>query len=133
MKKVILILVCIAVGVGVGFYGCTILNNRKSIPEVTLQTEEPAKQEEEVTKQIEALRGKKGSDFDKDYINLLMLLSQNKIAVADLADGRTEREEIKKWSDYILRTEPKDISTVKTWYGQWGFRAEDLKNDPHEH
>ena len=47
-----------------------------------------------------------------------MEIGQDALSVAELAKGRTEREEINKWSDYVLKTEPTDINVLKGWYAQ---------------
>lgn len=133
--KIILGLAVILIGFGAGFATSTLINNRQATENKAIEQEAKVAETgvSEDAKSLQSLRNKKGKDFDKEYLSLLMTNSQKAIDIANLAEGRTEREEIKKWSKFLIETEPSSINTLKTLYGQWGFRAEDLKNDPHEH
>ena len=131
MKKLLFVgLSCLLVGAGVS-YGVTqfaLDRNKVTPPKQTNST-----QTVDPDSKIAKLRKLKGSAFDKEYISQLMENGQDAIAVAELAEGRTEREEINKWSQYVIKTGPNDINILKSWYSQWGFKAEDVKNNPHTH
>lgn len=133
--KIILGLTLILIGFGCGFAASTLINDRNATENKAVEQKAEVKETEvsDNAKSLQSLRNKKGKEFDKEYLSLLMTNSQNAIDIANLAEGRTEREEITKWSKFLIETEPSSINTLKTLYGQWGFRTEDLKNEPHEH
>ena len=131
MKKLFLVgSICLLVG-AVSSYGVTRYFSERN--EKTQSQQSKIVEPTDFNSKLAKLRRLKGSAFDKEYMNLLMGMSQDAITVAELSKGRTERDEIDKWSQYVIKTEPNDINALKTWYGEWGYRAEDLKNDPHTH
>lgn len=131
MKKLIFVgLVCLLVGAGAS-YGVTQCNLERNKVDPAPQVTNGSTSDSE--NKIAKLRQLKGSEFDKEYISQLVEIGQDAITVAELAKGRTERAEINKWSQYVIKTQPDDISALKTLYSQWGYRAEDIKNHPDTH
>ncbi len=134
MKTIIVGITCLVLGLAVGLIAPNLIGNKKPSEE-TVEQEKTANSEDSSysSKNLARLRDKKGSQFDKEYLNLLIANSQYSIDIANLAEGRTEREEVKKWSKFLIETEPNSINALKTLYGQWGYRTEDINSNPDKH
>lgn len=133
MKTIIVAIVCLFIGIGAGLAVPKLTESKYSPTSNEVQQKVVETEESDITKTLADLRSKKGSEFDKEYLSLLIANSQYSIDIANLAEGRTEREEIKKWSKFLIDTEPNSINALKTLYGQWGYRTEDINNNPDEH
>lgn len=133
MRTIIVAIVCLFIGIGAGLAVPKLIESRYPSTNTAMQQKAVDTEESDTTKALVDLRSKKGSDFDKEYLSLLIANSQYSIDIANLAEGRTEREEIKKWSKFLIDTEPNSINALKTLYGQWGYRTEDINNNPDKH
>lgn len=136
MKLIIAVVLSLAVGLGAGFgltktFAVKIAAPTKASENKAshIEADEPETPQEILT----LLRNKKGTDFDKEFLNQMMMHNQTAIEMAGLVDSRTEREEMKKLAKYIEEAQISDINQMKTWYGEWGFRAADVKNNPDVH
>lgn len=133
MKTIIVGITCLVIGAGAGFAVPKLLESRRPSTNMVEQQKAVNTEDSDMAKSLANLRSKKGSDFDKEYLSLLIANSQYSIDIANLAEGRTEREEVKKWSKFVTETEPNSINALKTLYGQWGYRTEDINKNPDKH
>lgn len=134
MKTFFIVLIALIVGAGGGFGATKLLDNPK--PQVTQKADTQKSGDPQTTLSSEILselRAKKGAEFDKAFLTELMSHDQTAIEMANLAQERTERAEIKKWAQYVSEAQISDISQMKTWYNDWGFLKEDQQSDPHAH
>lgn len=135
MKIVIAIILSLVIGLGGGIgLSKTVLKDK--VQSQTNATSEQSKtSDDSLTSQevIATLRKKKGSEFDKEFLNQLMSHDQTAIEMANLAKENSERDEIKRWATYVNDAQISDINQMKTWYNDWGFLKEDQENNPHTH
>jgi len=80
-----------------------------------------------------ALKDKSGAAFDKEFINQMILHHQGAIDMANLIEERAEHDELRTLGKDIIAAQSMEIDQMKTWYAQWGYRAEDVQADPHTH
>lgn len=138
IKLYAVLTVVLLIGIGIGF-GVTKLVDRPQAQTVSQADTAANKQSIEdaqiaVSAQIlSSLREKKGSEFDKAFLNTLMSHDQTAIAMAGLAEQQSERSEVKRWAKYVNDAQISDINQMKTWYNDWGFLREDQENNPHVH
>ena len=135
-KKIIIVaVVALSTGLGAG-YGISRLSadrsQEKSQSETAQQTNE-ADETPTFSEIMADLRSKQGEEFDKAYLTHMMGRSQDLIEMSSLIEGRSERDETKRWGDYITKVQISDINQMKTWYGEWGFQAQDAQNAKDEH
>ena len=58
-------------------------------------------------------------DFDKAFIEQMIPHHQMAIMMVSMLLNRTERSEMKKLAQDILRTQTEEINKMSTWYSQW--------------
>lgn len=136
MKKVTIFTAVIFLFIGVGGGIAVSKYLLKPAPKEAAVTPQQSTEDTEMLafqKTMQTLRQKSGSEFDKEFLTKMMDNSQNAIEMASLAGEKSEKEEIKKFSEYIGKTEPTDINQLKGWYNDWGFLKEDQENNPHVH
>lgn len=71
-----------------------------------------------MTKQLE---GKSGDEFDKAYLDMMVMHHQGAIDMAKLAKTNAKHEEIKKLSDDIITAQESEITQMHTWMSEWGY------------
>jgi uncharacterized protein (DUF305 family) len=67
------------------------------------------------------LKGKTGDDFDKAFIEQMIVHHQGAIDMANLAKQNAKHDEIKKLSDDIVTAQTKEINEMTSWQQQWGY------------
>lgn len=71
----------------------------------------------------DSLKNKTGDDFDKTFIEQMIIHHQGAIDMAKLAKDNAKHDEIKKLSDDILSAQSKEIDMMQTWQTQWGYKT----------
>jgi uncharacterized protein (DUF305 family) len=135
MKIVIAIILSLAIGLGGGIGLSKTVLKEKNQPKTNIAQPQTSATDDTLTSQevITTLRNKKGSEFDKEFLTQLMSHNQTAIEMASLAEDRAQRDEIKRWAEYVSNAQVSDINQMKTWYNDWGFLKEDQENNPHQH
>ena len=70
---------------------------------------------------IEALEGKTGDDFDKEFTSLMIEHHQGAIDMANLARQYAGREEIKNLANDIVSAQTSEIEMMLEWQKAWGY------------
>lgn len=68
-----------------------------------------------------SLKGKTGDDFDKAFINAMIVHHQGAIDMAKEAKQNAKHDEIKKLSNDIIEAQTKEINEMNQWKQQWGY------------
>ena len=68
-----------------------------------------------------ALKDKRGDDFDRDFISMMIAHHEGAVDMADLAKQYAKHDEIKKMADDIISAQTKEISQMQAWQSQWGY------------
>lgn len=115
-------------------FGATQLTDQNQPPQAAQPTSQVAQDSSmSMESMTAALKEKTGEEFDKEFVAQMIEHHQGAIDMANLASSRAKHDEIKRLSDMIIQAQTTEISMMKTWYGQWGYRAEDLQADKHAH
>jgi uncharacterized protein (DUF305 family) len=69
------------------------------------------------------LKDKTGDDFDKTFIEQMIVHHQGAIDMANLAKQNAKHDEVKKLADDILSAQSKEIDMMQTWQGDWGYKV----------
>ena len=67
------------------------------------------------------LKGKTGDDFDKAFIEQMIVHHQGAIDMANLAKQNAKHGEIKKLAGDIITAQTKEINEMTSWQQQWGY------------
>lgn len=70
-----------------------------------------------------SLAGKTGEEFDKAFIDEMIIHHQGAIDMANLALTNAEHEEIKNLSNDIITAQTKEIEQMKSWQKMWGYNT----------
>lgn len=69
------------------------------------------------------LKNKTGDDFDKAFIEQMIIHHQGAIDMAKLAKQNAKHEEVKNLADDILSAQSKEIDMMQTWQTQWNYKT----------
>ncbi|MBM3209733.1 DUF305 domain-containing protein [Candidatus Saccharibacteria bacterium] len=73
-----------------------------------------------------SLNGLKGDDFDKVFLEQMIIHHQQAVDMSKYADTNAERQEIKDLARAVIEAQEKEISQMKQWQKDWGFQAADM-------
>lgn len=73
-----------------------------------------------------ALKDKKGDEFDKAFIEMMIEHHQGAIDMANLIPARAKHDEIKKLGQDIISAQTKEINEMKEWAKNWGYTTSDM-------
>lgn len=77
----------------------------------------------------EALKNKKGDEFDQAFIAEMTTHHKGAIEMAKLADSNAKHQEIKQLSKDIVTAQEKEISQMKQWQMDWGYMNSEHMQD----
>ncbi len=67
------------------------------------------------------LINKKGDDFDKAFISMMIEHHQGAIDMASLASSNSKHDEIKSLSKDIISAQTSEITQMQKWQMDWGY------------
>jgi uncharacterized protein (DUF305 family) len=69
----------------------------------------------------EHLKGKSGDDFDKVFLNKMIMHHQGAVDMANLAKTNAKHQEIKDMASDIINAQTKEINQMQSWQTSWGY------------
>src|SRR3989344_1171018 len=69
------------------------------------------------------LKNKAGDDFDKAFIEQMIIHHQGAIDMAKLAKDNAKHDEVKSLANAILAAQSKEIDMMQTWQTQWNYKT----------
>lgn len=69
----------------------------------------------------DVLRNKTGDDFDKAFINSMIIHHEGAVEMAKLSEARAKHSEIKVLSKAIITAQETEITQMKKWQKDWGY------------
>ena len=70
---------------------------------------------------MDSLDGKSGDDFDKAFIEEMIVHHQGAIDMAKLAKENAKRDEIKSLAEDIISAQTKEIDQMRQWQKDWNY------------
>lgn len=67
------------------------------------------------------LNGKTGDDFDKAFIEQMIMHHQSAIDMAAPGEANAEHQEVKDLTKAIVSAQTKEIQQMKQWQTEWGY------------
>ena len=68
-----------------------------------------------------SLEGKTGDEFDRIFIEGMIVHHQGAIEMAELARENAKRDEIKSLADDIISAQTSEIEMMRGWQKDWGY------------
>ena len=68
-----------------------------------------------------SLEGKKGEDFDKEFLSQMIIHHQGAVDMAKMALENASHQEIKDLATAIIEAQEKEIQQMKDWQSSWGY------------
>ncbi len=65
------------------------------------------------------LEGKTGDDFDRAFLNEMIIHHEGAVKMAELAKTNANHQEIKNMADLIISAQNKEIGDMKAWSDSW--------------
>lgn len=90
-------------------------------PQTKVATDHSMMSMAEMSEQLEDLSG---DDFDKAFIEMMIVHHQGAIDMAELSPGRAKHDEVKKLSEEIISAQQKEIADMKQWQTEWGYTGD---------
>lgn len=76
---------------------------------------------EDMSGMMSKLEGKTGDEFDKAFIEQMIMHHQSAIDMAAPGEINAERQEVKDLSGEIVTTQTKEVERMKEWQKEWGY------------
>lgn len=70
---------------------------------------------------MDTLEGKAGDDFDKAFIEAMIVHHEGAVEMAKEAKTNATHEEIKSLADDIISAQTNEIEMMKAWQIDWGY------------
>jgi uncharacterized protein (DUF305 family) len=77
--------------------------------------------DDSMSSMMAALEGKTGDEFDKAFLNQMIMHHQGAVDMAKAAENQAGHQEIKDLSTNIIIAQEKEIGEMQMWQGDWGF------------
>lgn len=74
----------------------------------------------DMSKELEKLTG---DNYDKAFIEMMIAHHEGAVDMAFLAETRAKHSEIKDLSRAIISAQEKEISQMRKWQSDWGYRS----------
>lgn len=71
------------------------------------------------------LDGKSGDEFDKAFIEGMIVHHEGAVAMAKKAESQAKHDEVKTLSRAIISAQETEISQMKQWQKDWGYSSGD--------
>ncbi|MDQ3123216.1 MAG: DUF305 domain-containing protein [bacterium] len=76
----------------------------------------------EMNEELEKLSG---DEFDKVFIEMMTVHHEGAVEMAELIPSRAKHDEIKTLGEAIIAAQTKEISEMKQWQMDWGYKSSD--------
>lgn len=77
------------------------------------------------------LEGLSGDDYDKAFIEMMIAHHEGAVDMAELSSSRAKHDEVKQLSQEIISAQEKEISAMKQWQFDWGYRNDEASQMMH--
>jgi uncharacterized protein (DUF305 family) len=78
------------------------------------------------------LKDLKGDDFDKAFVEEMILHHQGAIDMAKLIDTNAKHDELKQLGREIISAQSKEIDIMQAWQTEWGYGSVPQSHDEHD-
>lgn len=68
---------------------------------------------------------KRGDDYDKLFLDSMILHHQGAIEMAELSASNAKHDEIKRLSGDVITAQKQEIEQMKLWQKAWGYTSSD--------
>ncbi len=75
------------------------------------------------------LRNLRGDDFDKAFIEEMIMHHQGAIDMAVFTQTNAKHTEVKQLGKDIMSAQSKEIDMMQTWQGDWGYKSVPRSHD----
>lgn len=79
----------------------------------------------------EQLKNKSGDDFDKAFLEMMIIHHEGAVDMAKLIPSRAKHNEIKTLGEAIITAQTKEIAEMKQWQKDWGYSSNDMMRMTH--
>jgi len=77
------------------------------------------------------LQSLEGDDFDKAFIDEMVMHHQGAIDMAKLIETNASHNELKQLGRDIISAQSKEIDMMQTWQTDWGYKTMPQSHDTH--
>ena len=129
-------ILALAVGLIIGISGTIGVNamtndsntNKETNTQQSTATDHSTMSMAEMNKELEKLSG---DDYDKAFIEMMIAHHEGAVDMAQLSDTRAKHDEIKKLSQDIISAQEKEITDMKQWQIDWGYKTDEASQMMH--
>lgn len=80
---------------------------------------------------VASLKGKSGDDFDKAFIDEMIMHHEGAIEMAKLVKDSAKHDELKQMADNIISAQSQEIDMMQSWQSDWGYKAVPQSHESH--
>ena len=113
-----------AVGIFIGFLvwgmdGRGYQSGMHKMPDGTWMSNDGSSMEDMMHDMMSGLKGKTGDDFDKAFINEMIVHHEGAVDMAEAVLENSKRDELIKLANEIISAQTKEIEMMKDWREKW--------------
>lgn len=90
------------------------------------ETESSNNNKMNMSQMVNSLKDRSGDEYDKAFINEMIMHHQSAVAMASLSADRAKNDEIKLLSNDIIKAQEKEINQMKQWQKDWGYGTDSV-------
>lgn len=119
-KHHIYIVLALIVGILIGCLACRSMTTQTATPVAMDHTSMThGSMQSSMDSMTAGLQNKSGDEFDKAFLNEMIIHHQGAIDMADLVLRKSNRPELKQLADNITAAQTKEIDQMETWLAEW--------------
>ncbi len=84
-----------------------------------------------MSQMTDLLKDKKGDDYDKAFIEMMIAHHQSAVDMAMLSKANAKHDEIKNLSNDILSAQTKEITQMQKWQMDWAYGSMQMNHNMH--
>lgn len=95
-----------------------------SIAATTFEKPDRPASDTSMNQMVTSLREKQGDDFDKAFLEAMIVHHEGAVEMAKLSETHAKHDEIRQLSGEVISAQATEIRQMKQWQKSWGFTVE---------
>ena len=118
-KTVIISSLFVLVGLGIGYLAFGLPKDMHQMPDGSMMHDDHMSIQEMMHDMNAALIGKTGDEFDKAFLDEMIVHHEGAVDMAELVKTTSKRPELLKLADDIIAAQTNEIQMMKGWRELW--------------
>lgn len=82
-----------------------------------------------MTEMTDGLKGKTGEEFDRAFVEMMIVHHEGAVEMAKLIESSTKRDELRRLGQAIITAQTEEIAQMRKWLKDWGLEQRENMHD----